>query len=221
MTTWFTSDTHFWHKKIVEFCKRPVYGHTNPVEFYPDSSERVSLMNEWLIDKWNSKVKPEDEVWHLGDFAFCGTQKFNAIISRLNGRLNWVLGNHDYGLAKKPDIQYRFESIQKYKFLRVNIPYEDEEEQPQQYTQPIILCHFPILSWDGMAYGSWHLHGHCHGSIDKIYNSTGLRMDVGVDAESNNWYPLSVDDIAKRMALRTVVPVDHHNSSEDNPRFKK
>lgn len=209
MTTWFTSDTHFWHKAIIGYCNRPIEGRIiEPCEGRDEYN--VLKMNGWLIKRWNEKVKPEDEVWHLGDFAFCGSERFKEIVSQLHGRLNWVLGNHDYGLARKDWVKSKFESIQHYKFLRANITYEDDEGETKQYPQPIVLCHFPILSWDGMAHGSWHLHGHCHGSIDRTWNSTGLRMDVGVDAEGNNWSPVSLEEVQTRMALRTVVPVDHH-----------
>lgn len=212
MTVWFTSDTHFWHKAIIGYCKRPVWDASKE-----DYTTDVAVMNEWLISHWNVKVKPDDQVWHLGDFAFCGFEKYKEIVSRLNGQINLIVGNHDYGLIKKikewsgcgsPFDKVR--SIQDYKMLRQNIVYEDDEGENKQYAQPIVLCHFPILSWDGMAHGSWHLHGHCHGSIDRTWNSTGLRMDVGVDAEGINWSPISLEEVQNRMALRTVVPVDHH-----------
>lgn len=194
MTTWFTSDIHFWHRAIIQYCKRPW--------------DDVEKMNEGLIQRWNEKIKPDDEVWFLGDFAFCGVSKAVPILERLNGVKNAVLGNHDYKLFKKLDCPMFFKSVQHYKHLRVSLQYVDEEEQPQQYGQSIILCHFPILSWDGMAHGSWMLHGHCHGGLDHNLNATGLRLDVGVD--SHNWYPISLEDVWAKLALRTVVPVDHH-----------
>jgi calcineurin-like phosphoesterase family protein len=217
MTIWFTSDTHFWHKAIVRYCNRPIPPLSQEND---DPTQEVQVMNEWLIQRWNARIRPEDDVWHLGDFFFCGKEKAVAILERLNGKKHWILGNHDYGLAKKVEAFFE-EPPRNYKFLRVNLPYEDDEGNNQQYSQPIILCHFPILSWDGMAHGSWHLHGHCHGSIDSTWNRTGLRMDVGVDAELVNWQPINLVEIQTRMALRTVAPVDHHNSSENNPRFKK
>ena len=53
---WFTSDTHFFHNNIIDYCKRP----------FVNAEE----MNEYIIKQWNSVVKPQDEVYHLGDFAF-------------------------------------------------------------------------------------------------------------------------------------------------------
>lgn len=191
---YFTSDTHYWHKHIIGYCQRP----------YPS----VEAMNEGMIERWNARVNQDDEVWFLGDFAFCGTTKAREIFDRLKGRKHIVLGNHDYQSAKK----LPWESMHDYKLIRPHVEYQDDEGEIKQTPHPIILCHFPILSWDGMAHGSWHLHGHCHGSLA---DSGALRWDVGVDP--NGMDPISLPEIQQRMALRTVVPVDHHkpeNSSK-------
>ena len=50
------SDTHFNHKKIGEYCDRP------------DSWQKL------IIDNWNSVVKKDDIVLHLGDFALCSKE---------------------------------------------------------------------------------------------------------------------------------------------------
>jgi calcineurin-like phosphoesterase family protein len=55
MTIFFTSDTHFNHKNIIKLCNRPFTS--------------IEEMNEKIIENWNNIVKPEDIVWHLGDFA--------------------------------------------------------------------------------------------------------------------------------------------------------
>ena len=47
----FTSDLHLFHSKVIDFCNRP----TDPEHH-----------NEWVIDKLNGLIKPEDEVYHLG-----------------------------------------------------------------------------------------------------------------------------------------------------------
>ena len=85
-TTFVISDTHFFHKNILEFEK----------EHRPYSS--LEEMNEALVDNWNKVVGHSDVVWHLGDVLF-GREHF-FILDRLHGRKNLVLGNHDhYGLA--------------------------------------------------------------------------------------------------------------------------
>ena len=78
---WFTSDTHFGHKNILEYEKeaRPF--------------ETVEEMNEALISNWNDTVRPKDIVYHLGDFAFGRSNV--ELAGRLNGRKRLIMGNHD------------------------------------------------------------------------------------------------------------------------------
>jgi calcineurin-like phosphoesterase family protein len=81
----YTSDHHFGHKNIIEYCSRPfrdVLG--NPDTHY---------MNAVLIEKWNSVVSSTDTVYHLGDFTMCNNpQKY---LSYLNGEIHLIRGNHD------------------------------------------------------------------------------------------------------------------------------
>jgi len=200
MSVFFTSDTHFHHKNVIEYCNRPVPGIR-----WMTVPEQMDAMNRILIEKWNDKVKPNDEVYHLGDMAFCGVSKFLPIVEKLNGKKFWIRGNHDYGLSKKEEVVKHFEWIRDYYVLRVQDTYADEEEIIHQYHQPIVLCHFPILSWDNMSHGSWHLHGHCHGSLPE---TKMMRLDVGVDTNQLN--PYSYEEIKKIMIRQSVVPVDHH-----------
>lgn len=78
----FTSDTHFGHKAVIDYCKRPF--------------ATVEEMNAELIRRWNVVVKPGDTVFHLGDFAFLGSAATKAIIAQLNGEIVLIRGNHDH-----------------------------------------------------------------------------------------------------------------------------
>lgn len=182
---WFTSDTHYWHKAIIGYCNRPYHS--------------VEEMNTGMIQKWNARVSPDDEVWHLGDFAFCGIPKAAEIIEQLNGHKHLVVGNHDSGRKLGP----LFETAQDYKLLKIHMHCQNDEGEINQYHQPVVLSHFPFLSWDLMRHGSWHLHGHCHGTLPE---TAALRMDVGVD--THGMYPWSVDEILTKFVMRTVFPVD-------------
>lgn len=191
MSIFFTSDTHYYHKHIIEYCKRP--------------AADLDEMHQKMIENWNAVVKPQDEVYHLGDFAFCGVSKVVPILKQLRGIKYLIKGNHDNGLYKKEAFAEHFTWIRDYYMLRVHDVYQNEEEEILQYHQPIVLCHFPILSWDLMANGSWHLHGHCHNSLPP---TRSMRMDVGVD--TNGLKPWSYDEIKSIMVMKSVVPVDHH-----------
>ena len=48
----FVSDTHFFHKNIIKDCDRP----------FADVDE----MNQFMIDRWNEAVGPDDIVIHVG-----------------------------------------------------------------------------------------------------------------------------------------------------------
>lgn len=59
----------------------------------------------------------------------------------------------------------------------------------------IVLCHYPLESWDSCLYGSIHLHGHCHHNLPP--DPDKLRQDVGVDGW--DWSPVSAAAILHLM----------------------
>ena len=81
--TFIVSDTHFFHKNILEFEPCRMTGMNIDGHIYHD---------EWLVDNWNSTVKPNDVVLHMGDFAFKGIRELE---NKLNGYKILILGNHD------------------------------------------------------------------------------------------------------------------------------
>ena len=204
MSIFFTADTHFWHFSIISLCGRPVVEGTweGNVPGWMSREEACIAMNNLLIQRWNSVVEKDDQVYHLGDFAFAGTAKGQQIFERLNGRKFLIRGNHDGNSQRKQS----WEWVKDYYQLKEQMSYETDEGEIKHYVQSIVLFHYPILSWDGIHHGAWHLHGHCHGSLP---DTGGLRLDVGVDC--NNWYPISLEEIQQKMSLRSVVPAgDHH-----------
>ena len=58
----------------------------------------VRDMDESLIRAWKAVVKPDDVVYHLGDFSLGlhDGDRVRSIFWRLMGRKILVLGNHDY-----------------------------------------------------------------------------------------------------------------------------
>ena len=74
----FSSDTHFGHRAIIEYCNRPF--------------SCVEEMNEVITFRWNQKVKKEDQVFLLGDVSFKNQFDWK---NRLNGEKVVIAGNHD------------------------------------------------------------------------------------------------------------------------------
>jgi Predicted phosphoesterase or phosphohydrolase len=60
----------------------------------------VTEMNQTIIDNWDNVVGPEDTVYHLGDIARItsnrsGYKKVLDVLSKLNGQIVFIKGNHD------------------------------------------------------------------------------------------------------------------------------
>jgi len=138
MTTFFTSDTHFGHARIIEYCKRPFAS--------------VEEMNEKMIASWNERVKPGDTVYHTGDFSLGPPDYVLGIKRRLRGNVHLIQGNHDRFLKKALD--YKFAWTGHYKEIKVD-------------DQKIVMMHYALLTWNKMHRGSWMLHGHSHGSLPR------------------------------------------------------
>jgi len=132
---WITSDLHFYHKGILNFCKD-----TRP---WGDVDE----MNQGLIDHWNSIVGVNDEVLHLGDFSFKGKEATQQILDQLNGDITFVLGNHDKPIKD----QIKGLNIHDYLEFRFN-------------GTKVCAMHYPISCWNQQGRGSVMFYGHCHGS---------------------------------------------------------
>lgn len=81
MRKFMISDTHFGHLNIIKYESRPF--------------KNTDEMETEIIKNWNETVTEYDEVFHLGDFAFLGKEKIKELVSKLNGKIHLVLGNHD------------------------------------------------------------------------------------------------------------------------------
>ena len=185
MTVFFTSDTHFLHHNILRLANRPWM--------------TCEEMYESMIVRWNAVVKPKDEVYHLGDVSLGSVTKTVEILRRLNGRKRLLWGNHDSSLRKKQVFLDEFEWCRNYYELKI------QDSDAPKGVRRIVLCHYPLLTWNSAHHGSWMLHGHCHGKSDHL-NETTTRHDVGVD--SNNYTPISYATVKTIMAEKSYDFLD-------------
>ena len=152
-------------------------------------------MDAALMKNWNAVVTPQDEVYHLGDFAFENDPvKVVELLQRLNGRKYFIWGNHDKQMRDQRIVN---EFVWQKHYYELNF-------NKRLY----VLSHYPMLTWNGAHRGSFMLHGHCHGSVDYLNKST-TRLDVGVD--SHGLFPLSIEDVDKIMAKKAYVKIDYHD----------
>lgn len=159
--------------------------------------DSLEEMTESLISNWNERVKPGDMIYHLGDFMLTWGKKHiddvDRMISRLNGCKFLIRGNHD---RKEVYRNERWNKVDKYY----------EIKSPIDGTT-IVMCHYPIRSWNKQGKGSFMLHGHCHGNLRQ---PPGRIMDVGVDC--NNFAPVSIEEVHEFMKNRDIYAEDHHTA---------
>ena len=167
---WFTSDTHFGHANIIRFSDRPF--------------KDVQEMDEKLIANWNECVRPDDQVYHLGDFSF--SRDPIKVARRLMGIKYLILGNHD----RIKRLKGCFEWI------------KDVYEIFLSNRKRIWLSHYPHRAWPGSHKGNIHLYGHEHGNFKDYGRST----DVGVDCW--DYYPVHLDTILEMMKGKESIK--HH-----------
>ncbi len=168
MTVFFTGDTHFGDRRALRFDKRP----------FADLASHDAA----LVERWNAVVGADDEVWHLGDFALGPPpQRISALLASLNGRKHLIIGNND-GAAT---LQAGWASVAHYAEIVT-----DE--------RPLVLCHYPLRTWNGIGKGAVNLHGHSHGRLKPI----ARQYDVGVDVWDFRPVPLEAI-LARRRRKRT------------------
>lgn len=78
-----TADTHFGHTNINLY---------EPSRVSKAQTEGYDTFDEYMIDTWNDTVRDNDEVLHLGDFAFKDNYK---IAEKLKGNITLIVGNYD------------------------------------------------------------------------------------------------------------------------------
>lgn len=200
---WFTSDTHAFHKNICEGCSSWQQGDLEGQRLRPfkDQYEMTSIM----ADNFNHVIKPDDILYHLGDWSFGGyenIQKFRDMLVCKN--IHLIFGNHDQHI-EPINSPYRklFSSCEYYKKLNLKV-----DRKYQQFLKTtIIMSHYGMRVWDKSHHGSILLYGHSHGTLPDF----GRSMDVGVD--TNKLYPYHLDEILDKMLKIPVKIVDHHNKS--------
>jgi calcineurin-like phosphoesterase family protein len=147
-----TSDLHFRHKNILNFCAKT----------RPWSS--LEEMEDSIIDEINSLENCE-MLYHLGDLFFGNSKKLHEVLDRIRVKMVFVFGNHCYRDTRKT-IRERGYSCGDYMETTHN-------------RKKVCLFHYPQVEWNQSHRGSIQLHGHVHSRLPDILGKT---IDVGYDA---------------------------------------
>lgn len=218
---WHVGCTHYGHRNISgkeESTWKSGYRH------FKSTGE----MNYTLVEQINKYVKPEDTLYHYGDFAMGGIGNIWKFRSKLNvNTIHLMYGNHDEHIkANKtvsgvmfdpigqiidgtltPDLvedgygEVRFQDI----FTSVHDVLEFKIGN-----QNFFGSHYPHLSWNHDGKGTIMLHSHNHGSLNQ-FNEQVKRLDVGIDSAYmilGEFRPFSHDEVLEINKFKNVK--GHH-----------
>jgi calcineurin-like phosphoesterase family protein len=177
---WFSADWHFGHGSIL--THQPLR-----LAAFGDTEE----MDAQLIDNINALVKPNDELFFLGDYCWKAS-KAGHYRERLNVRkLHVCQGNHDPNSLRNH--VSTFQEMHCRRFDSGDVAYK------------IHMCHYPLLSWRALHHGGLHLYGHSHGRYETELEAMhpGRRaMDVGIDnihRLTGEWRPIRLSEVIDRL----------------------
>jgi calcineurin-like phosphoesterase family protein len=159
-----TSDTHFNHANML------TWGLSGRPEF-----STVEEMNETIIARWNSVVRPGDKIYHLGDVFFGDKEWFKSNWPRLNGSKRLIVGNHD-------DVRWLssggfFKKVSMWRYFK---------------DFGLLLTHVPVHHSSVPGHGNINVHGHVHrnGGYGPVYRN--------VCVEETNYTPVSIEELRVR-----------------------
>ena len=160
------SDTHFGHANILQFTRAD----GSRVRTF----SCVEDMDEFMVEKWNSVVQPQDKVYHLGDVAM--SKHHIATVGRCNGHKRLILGNHD----THP--------------IKLYLPFF-EDVYSGRLLDRMMLTHIPVHP-ESVGKSIANIHGHIHNSFGPLHY--GPRY-FNVSTEVLNYTPIALEDLKKQV----------------------
>lgn len=169
---YFISDTHFYHYNIITYCDRPF--------------DDIEIMNEKMIEAWNSVVTDQDIVYFLGDFGFGDKEMLTNICSQLNGEKIMLRGNHDYKRGKQSWCDIGFKEVHTKRIHLEGLTIDGFDE--------IVLSHEPMNVEDNI----FNIHGHIHNvPLSDAFNKNN---HFCVSVEMIDYVPITLEQIQKKMS---------------------
>lgn len=208
MTYYFTADWHLHHPNQAR--RRGFSPETH-------GSDWLDQHDEAILAPTAALIKPTDTLVLGGDVGHGRPEVLEALLKRVPGKKVLVVGNHDAQVVKK--LSHLFAEVRDLWVMR-NPLGKAPRSAPDPRKPPLVMvCHYPMASWDRSHYGSWHLHGHSHGGMPPIPG----RLDVGWDVHGKilRWEDLlslfTREDSPHRPRPPRPVPVDGAGGLEDDP----
>lgn len=177
---YYTSDLHIGHKAAIRFDERPFVD--------------IEDMEKEIIRRWNEKVTAEDDVYILGDIFYRYKGKPADFLRQLNGRLHLITGNHDYAILKDEEALSCFADVNHLRMIIDN-------------GRRVVMCHYPLITWNMKHFGSYHVYGHVHRSIsEEVLFMMKQEKAFNAGCMINDYVPCTLEELEQnnRHFRRTV-----------------
>lgn len=162
---------------MIYFTSDPHLGHTKNFLWEPRGFNSSEEHDAAFVNMWNTIVKPDDEVYILGDLVVGDLERGYSELQQLSPcKVHIILGNHDSEtkIARYQDI------------FGSNLCTLSYADVIKWHKHIIYLSHYPTMTgnFDDEKPFKTHVlnfHGHTH-SQTPFYNDSPLCLNVGLDA---------------------------------------
>lgn len=157
-------------------------------------------MDSKIIERMVAPLKPSDDFYFLGDIGNDenSIKRFFDALPR-GVKFYWILGNHDH-----PKTVDKFAPLCHF----IGHMYETKivvgEPMKGKPRQHIVMCHYPMITWNKSHYGAWQLYGHHHTRTwkqDELPYRAGGKQ-VNVNCEFFGYEPIDENYLVDIMKTR-------------------
>lgn len=207
---YFVADLHISHKNILRYQPNRID------RLGLKDEEDIETHDERIIEMWHNTIKRNDEVYVLGDFIMTSgdaslTWKILCNLKSNGCKIHLIVGNHDRSILKYEEMFESIETIKEVSFSTEAYPFLKDRFK-------LVLCHFPLISWNCKSYGVAHLHGHTHSNSPWENEGPDLRLNVGFDTRFNECGFISLEEVYDWYLKKTggMNPTEYINKCKEN-----
>ena len=167
---YYVADTHFGDERIIGLCNRPFCS--------------IEDMTNTIVEKWNSVVDDNDHVYVVGDYACGDISNLEEITNALHGHIHLIPGNHDMEWIHSEKAP---QSVDVMSVIETVI--DDGVE--------VVLCHYPLCSYEGSLRGAVHVYGHVHNNFNAPNYSLlkYLKNSYNAGVDVNGFVPKTLEQL--------------------------
>ncbi len=190
---YYYSDTHFNHENIIKYCGRP----------FANATE----MNDHMFAALEaSPIGKDDTLYFLGDFSSRNFQVvsetankyIDILVKKQVAKLHIILGNHDHVFEHYLEAKRRENPG-----LAIHV---DNMLVVKNDLYPVVLCHYPIESWNNMHHGFLHFFGHVHAKAHNVAVQHVDHHSKELLFKRENRYHVGVDEIGYApLTMRQII----------------